>query len=190
MIERKIFIEEAEKWKAEIREAAAKVHSDVNQFYDMDKPYVFHLDQVYENVLKYGDVVCSSTSDVPVLVFGAYFHDAIEDARLTYNDIIKEAKYLGIQPDSCTHCAEVVYALTNEKGRSRAERENDKYFDGLRQVRLAPFLKCCDRLANYKYASSVHSSLEKKYTQEMPDFLRRLDTSDVPAGLLLELSGS
>ena len=63
-------------------------------------------------------------SILPVL-FGAYFHDSIEDARLTYNDVMKIAKKL-MSDEQAFLATEIVYALTNEKGRNRHERANEK----------------------------------------------------------------
>jgi hypothetical protein len=48
---------------------------------------------------------------------------------------------------------EIVYALTNGKGRTRAERANDHYYEGIRKTRLAPFVKMCDRMANIRYGT-------------------------------------
>ena len=70
---------------------------------------------------------------------------------------------------------EIVYALTNDKGRSRAERAGEKYYQGIRETPYAPFVKLCDRLANITYscagegAHSLH--MKEVYKHEMPHFL-------------------
>ncbi len=46
---------------------------------------------VADSVYKYGYLVCVNEADVLPLFFGAYYHDSIEDARLTYNDAKKIA---------------------------------------------------------------------------------------------------
>ena len=69
---------------------------------------------------------------------------------------------------------EIVYALTNEKGRNRAERANDKYYAGIRTTPFASFVKFCDRYANMKYAFTHKTSMAKKYAQELPHFIESL----------------
>ena len=53
---------------------------------------------------------------------------------------------------------EIAYALTNEKGRTRAERANEKYYEGIRSTKYAPMVKYADRIANLRF--SVMNSLE------------------------------
>ena len=68
------------------------LHEAVNQKYDRKFPYGFHLSMVADFAMEYGHEVVSSEEDIIPVVFGAYFHDSIEDARLTYNDVRKEAE--------------------------------------------------------------------------------------------------
>ena len=131
----------------EIREHAHMLHDSVNQRYDENHPYSVHLDMVADLVLKYGHLVCQQEADVLPLLFGAFYHDSIEDARMTYNDVKKGAS-LFMNDEQAYQAAEMVYALTNEKGRTRAERSNDRYYAGIRETPYAPFLKLADRLAN------------------------------------------
>lgn len=71
----------------QIKQSAHQLHEHVNQTYDKIHPYGFHLDMVADSVYKYGCEVCAEEKDVLPLFFGAYYHDSIEDARLTYNDV-------------------------------------------------------------------------------------------------------
>ena len=75
---------------------------------------------------------------------------------------------------------EIVYALTNEKGRNRAERANEKYFEGIRETPYAPFIKLVDRLANISYSSSGNNAanqhMKTVYRNELPHFLDALTT--------------
>lgn len=157
-----------------IRVAAHKVHSDVNQHYDRTLPYGFHLDRVVEYVKKYAAPIVESTEEIAPLIFGAYFHDSIEDARLTYNNVRHLAAHL-LGEDKATMATEIVYALTNEKGRTRSERANDKYYQGIRTTPYAPLCKFADRLANISYsigASSSHNSaMHHVYAMENPHFI-------------------
>ena len=75
----------------EIRHRAHMLHESVNQHYDRKHPYGYHLDMVAEAVMQYGHLVCQNEHDVLPLCFGAYYHDSIEDARMTYNDVTKAA---------------------------------------------------------------------------------------------------
>ena len=124
-----------------VRHAAHEAHAAVNQFYGRDLPYSYHLDGVAELVVRYGGEVCTRAEDVPAVMFGAWFHDSIEDARLTYNDVRKRARSLGLDEAQAFTAAEIVYALTNEKGRTRAERAGVKYYEGIRATPYAPMVK-------------------------------------------------
>ena len=71
---------------------------------------------------------------------------------------------------------EIVYALTNDKGRNRAERAGEKYYQGIRATPYAPFVKLCDRLANVTYTCSIDSGksgsrMREVYKGEMGHFL-------------------
>lgn len=72
---------------AQIRQSAHALHAEVNQTYDNVLPYGHHLDMVADAVKEYGYAVCECEEDVVPLFFGAYYHDSIEDARLTYNNV-------------------------------------------------------------------------------------------------------
>jgi len=161
---------------AELSIVAGQIHDDVNQKYD-DKPYIYHLLLVKDFTIKYLPEVCNDVDDVIPIVFGALFHDTIEDARLTYNDVMKIAKKYMREEQAYT-ATEIVYALTNEKGRNRHERANDKYYQGIRETMYAPLVKAADRLANYTYAKSIHSRMEKCYQTEMKQFVKDALTSE------------
>ena len=165
-----------------IRHAAHEAHAAVNQFYGVDLPYSYHLDGVAELVARYGGEVCTRVEDVLAVMFGAWFHDSIEDARLTYNDVRKRARSLGLDEAQAFMAAEIVYALTNEKGRTRAERAGVKYYEGIRAVPYAPMVKLADRMAGV-------------YREEWPHFLASLwpATDDprmgLPEEMVLQLCG-
>ena len=157
----------------EIRKKANDVHTAVNQWYD-EKPYFYHLNKVAENVIEYLPSIIEKEEDILPVIFSAYFHDSIEDARLTYNDVKKIASEF--MSDSQAFLAtEIVYALTNEKGRNRHERANDKYYQGIRECKYAPLVKACDRLSNYEYAKSTKSKMVKCYEKEMEEFINHID---------------
>lgn len=157
----------------EIATYATHLHDTVcNQKYG-DKPYSVHLFRVEMMVRDYGYLVCENKEDALVMFFAAYFHDAIEDARQTYNDILKIArKYL--PSEAALLATEIVYALTDEKGRTRQERASDKHFEDIRDTKYAPFIKWCDRFANLEYSIEHESRMAELYKKEMPSFIERL----------------
>lgn len=161
-----------------IKTTAEEIHRNVNQYYD-EMPYSYHTDMVCDLFMQYGSICFESVADMNkwglVGVFGAAFHDTIEDARLTYNDvksIAQKMKCFG--EEEAILAADIVYALTNEKGKNRAERENNKYFNGIKETPYAACIKLCDRYANALYANARRTSMAEKYSKEMATFLARL----------------
>lgn len=157
-----------------IEEEACNLHDvTCNQKYGDNLPYSFHLKMVGEFATAWAYLVCEYEHHILPIIFGAYFHDAIEDARLTYNDVMKIAeKYM-------THyqaviATEIVYALTDEKGRNRAERGCAKHYEDIRNTKYAPFVKWCDRYANWKYSEETGSRMADVYKKEMPEFVEKL----------------
>ena len=168
----------------EVRDRAHLLHESVNQQYDKKHPYGFHLDMVADSVFKYGHLICQSEHDVLPLFFGAFYHDSIEDARMSYNDVTKAAR-LFMDDEQAYMAAEMVYALTNDKGRTRAERAGERYYQGIRETPYAPFLKLADRLANTTYSfthcNQENMHMKEVYREEMPHFLEAINAhSDDP----------
>jgi (p)ppGpp synthase/HD superfamily hydrolase len=98
-----------------------------------------------------------------------YGHDLIEDTRVSYNDV-KEA--LG------EYAADIVYAVSNEKGKTRKERANEKYYEGIRNTSGATFVKLCDRIANVQYSKLTKSNMFEKYKTENEQFAKSLYNED------------
>ena len=166
------------------RQLAHDLHQSVNQTYAGILPYGFHLDMVVEGVKNYGYLVCVREEDVLPLFFAAYYHDSIEDARLTYNDVLRLARN-EMTEEQALMATEIVYALTNDKGRTRAERAGEKYYKGIRETPYAPFVKLCDRLANITYSCTGEGNkgtrMKEVYKGEMPHFLPAINPhSDDP----------
>lgn len=159
---------------------AAKVHDEVNQNYDKF-PYLYHLSSVVSCATMYGHYVCENDEQVLPMIFGAYFHDSIEDARLTYNDVKKIASKFMDGGWQIYTAAEIVYALTNEKGRTREERANVKYYRGIIETPFAPFIKMCDRYANITYSVNHESRMLDVYRKEWNHFKESIviDCKDV-----------
>ena len=165
----------------QIRQAAHELHRAVNQTYGQGLPYAVHLDMVASQVMSHGHEVCAGEHDVLPMVFGAYFHDSIEDARQTYNDVTRLARQW-MDDEQAHMAAEIVYALTNDKGRTRAERAGERYYQGIRQTPYAPLVKLADRVANMTYsathdnADNVH--MREVYRRELPHFLEAITAHD------------
>ena len=159
----------------QIRQSAHELHQSVNQTYGDGLPYSYHLDMVVNGVRDFGHLVCVREDDVLPLFFGGYYHDSIEDARLTYNDVLRIARRW-LTEEQVLMAAEIVYALTNDKGRNRAERAGEKYYKGIRETPYAPFVKLCDRLANITFSCSGEDGgslrMKEVYKREMPHFLQ------------------
>ena len=164
-----------------MEKAAFRIHDDVNQKYDHVLPYGFHLKMTVSYVSRYGYLI---------LYASAFLHDTIEDARMTYNDVVKFLKEFkgggfvlpeGVRQHLEDQVPEIVYALTNEKGRNRGERANDLYYQGIRQTKFASFIKICDRLANIQYTMMFvfANRMLDVYRREYPEFIRSISEGAV-----------
>ena len=163
----------------QIKENAHALHASVNQTYDHVHPYGFHLDMVADSVYKFGHLICAGETDILPMIFGAYFHDSIEDARQTYNDVMRTAKKW-MDDEQALTATEIIYALTNDKGRTRNERAGEKYYRGIRETAYAPFMKMADRLANITYSfthdNADNAHMKQVYQTEHPHFLEAIRT--------------
>jgi hypothetical protein len=152
---------------------------------------------VVDAVRRFGHLVCVREDDVLPLFFGGYYHDSIEDARLTYNDVMAVARQM-MKEEQAYMATEIVYALTNDKGRTRAERAGEKYYRGIRETPYAPFVKLCDRFANISYTCSNDAGksdrMRKVYKAEVPHFLESINPKSedqrflVPEEIIEELA--
>ena len=183
-----VFLKDNDNVIRKIAESACVLHDiTCNQKYG-DKPYSFHLGMVADYASKYGHLVCKDESHIIPIMFGAWFHDAIEDARMTYNDIIKLAKRF-MDDRQALIATEIVYALTDEKGRNRAERGSEKHYQDIRNTLYAPFVKWCDRYCNWQYSVDTLSRMADVYEREMPHFIEKLGgTRLIPEELIRMVS--
>ena len=167
------FLRENDSILSKIAEHACVLHDvECNQKYG-DKPYSYHLGKVVDYVYKYGYLVCEYEHHILPIIFGAWFHDAIEDARMTYNDILKLAERFMTHYQAVI-ATEIVYALTDEKGRNRKERGSEKHYEDIRNTLYAPFVKWCDRMANLMYSIETGSRMVDVYLGELGDFCNKL----------------
>jgi (p)ppGpp synthase/HD superfamily hydrolase len=149
--------------------------------YDTYLPYEFHLRMVANVGLQYSDLldadkdyytgepIVNPTQQVSLrsaCLLACWGHDLIEDCRVSYNDV-KDA--LGQE------VADIIYAVSNEKGKTRKERANDKYYEGIRYTPGAVFVKLCDRIANVQYSKMTGSRMFEMYKKENVEFTKALN---------------
>lgn len=166
----------------ELVNIAAELHSGVNHLYDNYLPYIFHLIMVANTAVKFATKeIIDDTEEFEIVFISSLFHDTLEDTRTSYNDlkeILSDERFKLTEYQITTIC-EIVYALTNEKGRNRAERANENYYEGIRKVKYASFIKMCDRFANMSYGFMHGSSMLNRYRKEMEYFLNSLNQEEL-----------
>ena len=150
---------------------ASRKHRETNHMYDDVYPYKLHLKMVYKYAIKYLYLILFNYSESEIInaLAAAWAHDVIEDTRETYNDV-KAATNKGI--------ADIVYALTNHKGKTRAQRAGKAYYNDIKEHPLADYIKICDRLANIKYSSTTQSHMLEVYRKEHEHFKNMLYKSE------------
>lgn len=149
--------------KANQIEFCIEKHRETNHMYDTYLPYEFHLRMVATAANDFIHLVPKTLRDTCEI--SAYGHDLIEDTRASYNDV---KSILGEQ------AADIVYAVSNEKGKNRKERANDKYYQGIRETPGAVFVKLADRIANVQYSKMTQSRMFEMYKKENDHFLSSL----------------
>jgi (p)ppGpp synthase/HD superfamily hydrolase len=146
-------------------------HDNTNHSYN-GNPYALHLSMVVHYAMKYMYLIAEEDEDD--VIAACWLHDTIEDCRLTYNDVKNRTN---------EKVADIVYALTNEKGKNRAERGNENYYKGIRETSNAVFVKLCDRLANVNYSAYSGSRMLEMYAKENVKFLENLGLENDYGGL-------
>jgi (p)ppGpp synthase/HD superfamily hydrolase len=141
-------------------------HKETNHYYDTYLPYEFHLRMVSKVAEDFINLIPDSNNGDASLrndiLLASYGHDLIEDTRVSFNDC-KEKLGLVV--------ANIIYAVSNEKGKNRAERANDKYYQGIRDTQGASFVKLCDRIANVQYSKMTGSKMFEMYKKENNHFI-------------------
>lgn len=157
-----------------------------NQKYNKTLPYSFHLEMVYKQFEKFSHIFKDdfipknpnnrNTYDIDVniiLADACYGHDLIEDARMTFNDIKQMDVYDNFNANEIL--ANIIYCCTDEKGKDRAERHNDKFYNELKGNKYAVFVKLCDMIANVTFSLLLNSSMYRKYQKEFPHFYKMVN---------------
>jgi len=146
------------------REHAFKAHEAVNHLYD-GQPYSVHLEMAAMIGLMFNYLLPPDFNIIESVLGGIYEHDTLEDTPLTFNDLKTATNEM---------IAELAYACTNEKGRNRKERANDKYYEGIRNTKYATFVKLCDRIANVQASLANKSRMFDLYKKEQEHFKKML----------------
>lgn len=146
-------------------------HNEIcNQKYE-GLPFSVHLNWVMAQARLFKKLV--PKNDWWLVLAACAGHDLIEDARVTYNDIVDKGG---------TELADIIYACTEEKGRNRDERHSMKYYVELAKDPLAIFVKLCDIIANVKFSLLTNSSMLSKYRKEHEKTVRYLYLPLTPFG--------
>ncbi len=140
-------------------------HSNTNHMYDKYLPYEFHLRIVVEIHKKFKSLL-PSNFDHESIELACFGHDLIEDTRTSYNDV---KKVLGKK------VADIIYAVTNDKGKNRKERAGSNYYAGIVNEPGATYVKLCDRIGNVQYGIMTGSDMLKMYRKELHIFLHKLE---------------
>lgn len=148
-----------------------------NQKYGKDKilPYSFHLKAVASQMQLFKKYIPAGTMMGYAVLMGAYGHDAIEDARLTYNDIINldftNNQFASLSTDVEIKtinkiAADIIFGCTESTGKNRSERHDFAFFKRLLSNKYSVFVKLCDLIANIKYSLLENSSMYLTYKVE------------------------
>lgn len=142
---------------------AVSVHQEVNETYD-GVPYSLHLAMAAHFADRFSYLL--PPEERADTLAAVWLHDIIEDCRRSYNDL-KEA--------FTEKVAELVFAVTNDRGRTRQERAGENYYRGIVATPYATYVKLCDRLANVQYSVTMGDErMVGVYRAELDAFLEHL----------------
>jgi (p)ppGpp synthase/HD superfamily hydrolase len=149
------------------KEHGIACHKNTNHLYD-GKPYETHLQMVYEEAIKYSHLVEIHYRDN--FLAATWVHDTIEGCREEYYNLVKVLNH---------PIADLVFAVSNEKGRGRDEKQNPTFYSGIKKIRYATLLKVCDRIANIKYSIATNNKRKTDmYFKENQLFISQLKNND------------
>jgi (p)ppGpp synthase/HD superfamily hydrolase len=140
----------------EIKAYAQKCYDDANCKYGNEN-YFTHILMVESFAIKYKDVFILAEDSYNTLC-STYTHDTIEDAKQTYNDIMRVAG---------KDIADITLAVTDVHAENRLMRHLLTMHKTVKDHR-AIILKLCDILANATYSKETKSSMYPRYVEEYP----------------------
>lgn len=145
------------------KDYAIRRHREVNHHYNALYPYAFHLQMTVEIANQFIHLI--PEEDRPNVIGGCWTHDIIEDARETYNNVKIATNEV---------IAEYAYRCTTGKGRTRRERADKIYYQGISEYKHCTFIKLSDRIANVTFSITEKSSMANMYKKEYPFFYENL----------------
>lgn len=146
--------------------AAVGAHRNANHYYQLNPihvHYVEHLADAVDVFHEFKHLIPKSEQNY--VEAGLWFHDAPEDARLTFNDVKKLSN---------ESVAWLAHALTTHKGYNRATRAPKEYYDEIKKVPHGVFAKLCDRIANVRCGIISGKGVDM-YKKELAKFRGHLD---------------
>lgn len=152
------------------RDFALEAHREVHQLYDGYLPYEFHLRLAAKTGIDFIGLLKTDALQSDIVISAIWCHDVLEDTFRSYNDLKTGIPVVGEE------VADIVYAVTNEKGKTRKERANDKYYQGIKDTQFAVFVKLSDRIANVTYGRyiSPNKGMYRVYQRENDRFIEQL----------------
>lgn len=146
-----------------VKKFVIAAHKSINQKYG-NHDYDYHLEMAVN--FGYMFIHLIPEEDREDVIAAIWSHDIIEDvSSVTFNDLKKVTNH---------RIALLAYACTNEKGKTRAERANNKYYRGIKYTKYATFVKLCDRMANMHHSHTTKSRMLEMYRKEHDHFKRKL----------------
>jgi (p)ppGpp synthase/HD superfamily hydrolase len=138
---------------------ASKAHGQ--QIYAEEGPYYLHLQDVMMVLIEFG-------VDQPELLAAALLHDVIEDTPNNYHDIKSQFGEV---------IADIVYAVTDELGKSRKERK-EKTLPKIKLSQFGRLIKLADWIANVRQCYRNSHKMYQMYKKDYPEFRKLKDTVD------------
>ena len=136
---------------------------EVNQKYDTYLPYSMHLRYVVAQFHRFKHLLQDEWNDFKldhvhtVAEMGCWGHDLLEDARISYNDVVEKVGRT---------VADVIWGCTEDAGRTREERHSDAYYQRCAANKISTFCKLCDIIGNVTYSILTNSDMYKKHLKE------------------------
>ncbi len=127
-----------------------------------DKPYFFHLQDVLKITQDLSIIYLPEK--LHILTAAAALHDVMEDTETNFVQLVD---LFGVE------VADIVYAVTDELGRNRAERKA-KTYPKIKANRLAVLIKLAHRISNVRHALTNNESMLSMYRSEHQQFVEEL----------------
>lgn len=135
-----------------------------------NQPYSYHLEMVTNIAVRHLTAAKSAyfTGTFEAILMAAYGHDLLEDTKIRYDHLVRESN---------EEVGRLIYLVSDEFGRNRAERKA-KTYPKIACDQAAIFIKLCDRIANVAHAKYVSDDYEKflMYRDEHAEFYKALRT--------------